>query len=78
LPDSVKITGKFSTFRSLRRGATLEAQNVKIPGEDIDANNRWRKLSRAKELTPGFSMMETYPDAKILVPTVTRFSESLP
>jgi hypothetical protein len=78
LPDSVKIMDKFSTFRSLRRGATSEAQNVKIPREVIEANNRWRKLSRAKGLTPGFSMMEKYLDAKSLVPTLTRFSKSLP
>jgi hypothetical protein len=78
LPDSIKITDKFSTFRSLRRGATSEAQNVKIPGEVIEANNRWRKLSQAKGLTPGFSMMERYSEAKILVPTLTRFSKSLP
>jgi hypothetical protein len=45
LPDSVKITDKFSTFRSLRRRATSEAQNVKIPGEVIEANNLWRKPS---------------------------------
>jgi hypothetical protein len=31
LPDSVKITDKFSTFRSLRHGTTLEAQIVEIP-----------------------------------------------
>jgi hypothetical protein len=78
LSDSVKITDEFSTFRSLRQGATSEAQNVKIPREVIEANNRWRKLSRAKGLTPGFSVMEKYSDAKILVPTLTRFSKSLP
>jgi hypothetical protein len=78
LPDSVKITEEFSTFRSLRRGATSEAQNVKIPRDVIEANNRWRKISRAKGLVPGFSMMERYSDAKILVPTLTRFSQSLP
>jgi hypothetical protein len=78
LPDSVKVTEEFSTFRSLRRGATSEAQNVKIPREVIEANNRWRKISRAKGLIPGYSMMERYSDAKVLVPTLTRFSQSLP
>jgi hypothetical protein len=48
LPDSVKITDEFSTFRSLWQGATSEAQNAKIPREVIEANNRWRKLSKAK------------------------------
>jgi hypothetical protein len=78
LSDPVKVTEEFSTFRSLPRGDTLEAQNVKIPREVIEANNRWRKTSRAKGLIPGYSMMERYPDAKVLVPTLTRFSQSLP
>jgi hypothetical protein len=67
LPDLVKVTEEFSTFRSLCRGATSEA-----------ANNRWRKISQAKGLIPGYSMMERYSDAKVLVPTLTRFSQSLP
>jgi hypothetical protein len=78
LPDSVKVTEEFSTFRSLRRGATSEAQNVKIPRKVIEANNRCRKISRAKGLIPEYSMMERYSDAKVLVPTLTRFSQSLP
>jgi len=78
LPDSIKITEEFSTFRSLRRGATSEVQNVQIPREVIEANNRWRKISQAKGLVPGFLMLERYSDARILVPTLTRFSQSLP
>jgi hypothetical protein len=45
LLDLVKVTEEFSMFRSLRRGATSEVENVKIPQEVIEANNRWRKIS---------------------------------
>jgi hypothetical protein len=76
--DSIKIHEEFSAYRSLRRGATSEAQNVGIPKEVIESNNRWRKFSRAKGMTPGMSMMERYSDAKVAVPSLIRFSSELP
>ena len=39
IPDKVGVKGDFSTFRLLRRGATSEAQNARIPQEVIEANN---------------------------------------
>jgi hypothetical protein len=78
LSDTVNVQDEFSVYRSLRRGATSEAQNAQIPKEVIEANNRWRKLCRAKGLTPGGSMMERYTDARISVQSLTRFSNELP
>ena len=77
IPDSVNIAEEYSVSRSLRRGVTAEAQNVGIPSEVIEANNRWRKHCRSKGLTPGMSMMERYTDAKASVPALIRFSSSL-
>ena len=78
IPDSVKVEEVYSTFRSLRRGATSEAQNVGIPGYVIESNNRWRKWHRARGMTPGFGMMQHYTDAQVAVPTLIRFSSELP
>jgi hypothetical protein len=75
--QDVNIRNDFNIGRSLRRGVTAEAQNVGIPKEVIEANNRWRKHSRAKGLTPGMTMMERYSDAKASVPTLVRFSKEL-
>jgi hypothetical protein len=77
IPDSVDVRKEYSVYRSLRRGATAEAQNVGVPKEVIEANNRWRKHSRARGLTPGMSMMERYTDVKASVPALIRFSGSL-
>ena len=77
IPDNVVIRDSYSIYRSLRRGATSEAQNQGIPQEVIQANNRWRKFSKANGLTPGMSMMERYSDAKASVPTLVRFSLNL-
>ena len=75
--EQVNIRKEFSIGRSLRRGVTAEAQNVGIPREVIEANNRWRKHARSKGLTPGMTMMERYSDAKASVPTLVRFSKEL-
>jgi hypothetical protein len=75
--DTVNVKEEYSVYRSLRRGATTEAQNVQVPSEVIEANNRWRKHSRSRGLTPGMSMMERYTDAKASVPSLIRFSGAM-
>jgi hypothetical protein len=75
--QEVNIRKEFSIGRSLQRGVTAEAQNVGIPKEVIEANNRWRKHARSKGSTPGMTMMERYSDAKASVPTLVRFSSEL-
>jgi hypothetical protein len=72
--EKTNIVEEYSVYRSLRRGATAHAQNVEMPKEVIEANNRWRKHLRARGLTPGMSMMERYSDAKASVPALIRFS----
>jgi hypothetical protein len=74
IPDDVVVKDEYSVYRSLRRGATAEAQNAQIPTSVIEANNRWRKHSRSRGITPGMSMMERYTDAKASVPSLIRFS----
>jgi hypothetical protein len=77
IPDTVDVEEEYSIFRSLRRGATSEAQNAQIPREVIEANNRWRKRARSRGLTPGMSLMERYSDANASVPLLTSFSAEL-
>ena len=78
IPDHVNVEEAYSTFRSLRRGASSEAQNVKMDETVINANNRWRKRMRAKGMKPGMSMMEHYTDADVAAPTLISFSFELP
>jgi hypothetical protein len=78
ISDRTNIAEEYSVYRSLRRGrATAYVQNVEVPKEVIEANNRWRKHLRAPGLTPGMSMMERYSDAKESVPVLIRFSKLL-
>ena len=77
IPEAIHIKEEYSVYRSLRRGATAEAQNAGVPKADIEANNWWRKRERARGLTPGMSMMERYSEAKASIPTLVMFAESL-
>ena len=75
IPEATKIEEVYSVRRSLRRGATTEAQNRGIPTEVLEANNRWRKHLRGRGVLPTMSMVERYSDAKASVETLVRFSE---
>lgn len=58
IPDSINVFDEYSVFRSLRRGATSEAQNVGIAPNVIESNNRWRKNCRARGMKPGWMMIQ--------------------
>jgi hypothetical protein len=61
IPDHVQVSEEYSrSLWSFRRGATAEAQNAEIPADVIEANNHWRKHSRARGSLPSMSMMERY------------------
>ena len=78
IPDNVKVDNEYSVFRSLRRGATSEAQNGGLPETVIESNNRWRKFHQAKGMRPGWSMMQYYTDAQVTAPMLIQFSAGLP
>jgi len=78
IPDHIKVEESYSVSRSLRRGATSEAQNVDIPSDVINANNRWRKDFRSKGIRPSGSMLDHYSEARVMAPTLTKFSKELP
>ncbi|KAL7568335.1 hypothetical protein ACA910_018467 [Epithemia clementina (nom. ined.)] len=70
LATEIKIDDEFSVRRSLRRGATTEAQNRKIPAHVVEANNRWKKHVRSHGVLPSMSMLERYSDAKASMETI--------
>lgn len=77
IPDSIQVEEEYSVSRSLRRGATSQALNKKIPAEVIEANNRWHQRERSRGMTPSLSMLHRYADAKTSIPLLTRFSREL-
>ena len=75
-PPKVNIDD-YSLRRSLRRGATTEATNNKVPPNVIELVNRWRKKEAAKGAQPGLAMRQVYTDAIAAVETTLRYSQSL-
>jgi hypothetical protein len=73
----LNIREDFSINRSFRRGSSTHAQNMKVPANVIEAQNRWRKVERAKGNRPKFTMIETYADIEQLIPTLVQYSAML-
>jgi hypothetical protein len=77
LPKSVDVEAEISARRSFRRAFTAQAQNVNVPKEAIEANNRWRKHMHSRGVLPSMSMIERYSDAKASVEHLSRPSSML-
>ncbi|KAL7563478.1 hypothetical protein ACA910_008781 [Epithemia clementina (nom. ined.)] len=77
IPAEIKVDDVYSVRQLLRRGATTEAQNCKIPVSVIESNNRWKKHVRANGVMPSMSMLERYTDAKASVESIIQFSEMM-
>ena len=75
IPPDRKVEDEYSIRRSLRRGATTEAQNRGIDKDVLEANNRWKKHLRSRGVLPNMSMVERYSDAKASVEVLVKFSE---
>lgn len=77
LPKSVNVEEEISARRTLRRTFTTQAQNVQIPKDVIEANNRWRKHLHSRGVLPSMDMVERYSDAKASVEHLSRPSAML-
>ena len=77
IPDEVDVEQEYSVSCSLWRGATSHAKNMDVPRKVIEANNCWRKYSRARGMTPGMIMLEQCSEAKASIPMILKFSEKL-
>ena len=74
----MNVSEAYSVFRSLHWGATLEALNVGIIEPVINMNNKWRKEMRANGMMVSMSMLQSYTDAEVSVPTLIKYSNMLP
>jgi hypothetical protein len=72
---SVDVREDYGILRSIRRGVTAHAINMKVDRDLIDAVNRWR--SERTSLVPALNMSGMYARLDFIKPTVLRFSLSL-
>ena len=66
----------YSLRRSLRRGATTEAENNNVDPIAIELINRWRKKESARGAEAGLSMRQVYTQVSRAIVAVLRFSQS--
>ena len=70
---AIESVEAFSLRRSLRRGSTAQARNMKVPQDVIYLHNRWRKPGAQQ----GGSIMETYTDTSAAIEALLLYSEAL-
>ena len=77
IPLDVDVRDSYGVYRSLRRGATTQARNQKVRPEDIEMNNRWRKVEAAKGKAASLNIRDHYTEVKLAIKTLIRFSLAL-
>ena len=77
IESSIVVREKYSIFRSLRRGSTARAVDVKVPVASIDLHNRWRSRERQKGQRSGTSMRDYYTDLALVLNARLEYSRNL-
>ena len=78
LARDVDIEEAYGISRSFRRGSTSRATDRGVPPEITDANNRWRKIERAKSMkASSLSMQEQYTDVNLTLNQLLRYSAEM-
>ena len=77
IPLDVDVRTEYGVYRSLRRGATTHARNCGVKVEDIQMNNRWRKVEAAKGKAASLNIRDHYTEVKLAIKTLIRFSIAL-
>ena len=80
IPASIEVREVFGISRSGRRGATSTAQNAprdECDEGDIDRNNRWRMVERARMKKASMKMQQLYTDTLLTLRANLRFSSCL-
>lgn len=77
IEDGIQVEEVYGLGRSLRRGFTTHARNLRVALDDIRALNRWRSEARAEGRTPRLDMPDTYTTLKVLTPLFLSITRSL-
>lgn len=77
IEEEAKVEEDFGIARSLRRGFTVHARNMRISNEDIRAMNRWRSELKNGGQVPRLDMLETYSSLRSLTPLFLSITKAL-
>lgn len=65
LPSSVDVHEDYNIFRSLRKGSTARATDMKVPKTVIDLHNRWKTIENSRGQRSQNSMSDYYTDLRL-------------
>ena len=76
IPPDLDVRKEYGILRSLRRGVSSHAINMKVDAELVNMIHRWRDKKDSKTKQPK-SMLHRYTDLEALLPTLLRYSRAL-
>ena len=77
IDKDLDLRDKAGILRSLRRGVTAHAINMKVDTDLTRAINRWRSEKKNGDKKPKYEMIDRYADLGAIKPTYLRFSQAL-
>jgi hypothetical protein len=77
ISDSTDVFERYGVSRSFRRGSNTHAINQGVSEADVNHNNRWARVERARGMGPSLGMQEHYADVLQMLPTLLRYSSAL-
>jgi len=76
ISDSVDVAEVYGILRSLRRGATAHARNVKVGRDIIEAVHRWRQEAFGRGVSLRLDLIDVYTTLDALTPTLLGYSDA--
>jgi hypothetical protein len=76
LDKDMEVRDSFGILRSLRRGFTSHAKNMRLPEEWINVMNRWRTEANSQTGAPRLDMADVYAALESLKPLLLSITQS--
>ena len=76
IKKELNVREDFGILRSLRKGATAHAKNMRVNEDDINSFNRWGSSIRRGGRLPRLDMINTYANWDALLPTLLRVTKA--
>ena len=77
IDQAIDVGEHFSIFRSIRKGSTARAVDMKVDQITIDLHNRWRTLETRQGSKSSKSMQDYYSDLRLTINSRLAYSRAL-
>jgi hypothetical protein len=77
IDETVDVHESYGVSRSFRRGSNTHAINQGVSEADINHNNRWSMVERARGRAPKLGMQQHYSDVLLMLTALLRYSSAL-